>query len=143
MKFRYLIRYLLGKNYSPAEIVNEMESTYDDIIPDYPFIARWVREYKNGCPSPTDLPKLGRPLESDYESLRDPVVKSIATDQRIFVTSLVATHSVSISTMYNMVTYLLDIKKLKTKCLLHVLTDAHKSQRVAPCKNRGFGLDNA
>ena len=135
MEFRYVIRYLLRKNYSLGEIVNEMESTYDDISPKYPFIARWVREYKNGRDSAADVPKPGRPLEIDFESLRGPVANSIETDRRISIESLAATHSVSIGTMYHIVTQLLGMKKLTTKWVPHVLTNAHKSQRIASCKN--------
>lgn len=94
MEFRYVIRYLLRKEYSLADIVNEMETTYGDKSPRYPFIARWVREYKNGRGSVADMPKPGRPLEIDYGGLRGTVTETIESDRRIFIESSAATHSV-------------------------------------------------
>lgn len=127
MEYRYVIRYLLRKRASNAEIKQELDPSFD-------FVYRWVREYKNGHDTALDQPKSGRPLEIDYSTLAPTVKKVIAENPHVSIDQLLTTFSVSVGTMHRLVTGMLGLKKPSTKWVPHVLSDEQKLKRVQACK---------
>lgn len=57
--------YMLDKNMTPKEIISELQETYKEECLSANQIYFWIREIKCGRENLEDLPKSGRPVDSE------------------------------------------------------------------------------
>jgi len=70
-EFRAVIKHLHMKSLTPKEIKVELGNVYSTSAPAFATIYNWVNEFKHGCISICDAPRLGRPIEAATPEIID------------------------------------------------------------------------
>lgn len=138
---RSVIRFLLAKNHSAAEIHRELCAVYGPNIMGEGLVRRWVRSFKNGRTNVHDEDKVGRPsLVSD--DLLNNVNEKVRENRRFTITELSDFFpAVSRSLIHEIVTEKLGYHKFCARWVPKLLTDVHKTTRMSSAIDFLFRYD--
>lgn len=127
---RGVIRFLLAKGSSAAEIHRELCLVYGPEIMSDKQVRKWCREFKNGHTNVHDEQQSGRP-STRTDKIVDQVNQKLRSNRRLTISGLAnAFPNVPRTTIYRIVTEHLGYHKLCARWVPKMLTDQHKEQRM-------------
>ncbi|XP_076069178.1 protein GVQW3-like [Oratosquilla oratoria] len=95
VEYRSVIKYLFLKHMSPAEIHQDMVTTFGEDAPSSATVKRWVAEFKRGRRSFAYEPRSGRPRTSTTDENIDLVLDMVMDDRRISTRVIAARAGIS------------------------------------------------
>lgn len=133
---RGVIRFLLAKGSSAAEIHRELCLVYGPAIMSEGKVRKWCRDFQNGRTNVHDEERSGRPsIQTD--DIVDQVNQKLRCDRRLTISALAnELPHVARTSIYRIVTEQLGYHKLCARWVPKMLTDQHKEQRM--CSGRKF-----
>ncbi|XP_046676126.1 histone-lysine N-methyltransferase SETMAR-like [Homalodisca vitripennis] len=125
---RSVIRFLTAKNVSAADIHRQINEVYGPNAMNDSKVRKWVRGFKDGRENVHDEPRSGRPSVIT-EDLVKAVDENIREDRRFTVSSL-AIEFPNVSTLFKIVSEILDFRKFCSHGVPRLLTEEHKKRRM-------------
>jgi len=131
---RYYIFMRSKLDVSAADIHREFCAVKGESYVSYRDVVKWVHEFHEGRESIEDAPRPGRPVTQSIEKNKEAVRQLIVSDPHVSLRYIVAETELSYSTIQNIITNDLKLKKLCSRWVPHFLTDEQKKERVRICK---------
>lgn len=134
-EIRAVIRFLNAKGVKAAEIHRQISEVYGEKTMSDGMVRKWVRAFKDGRTNVHDEERSGRPSVIT-EDLVQTVDEKVRVNRRFTITSLSSEFSqISRSVLYEIVTERLNYRKLCSRWVPKMLTDVHKTIRLASALN--------
>jgi transposase len=128
---RAVIRFLHAKQMSAADIHRELCMVYGPNILSEGAVRQWCRMFGNGWTNVHNDERSGRPFVVN-DDLVQSVNKKIRENQRFTISELSFEFPhISCTILYEIVTHKLGYHKFCARWVLKMLTDGHKTQRMA------------
>lgn len=128
---RAVIRFFTAKGYSAAAIHRELCAVYGPKVMSEGVVREWVRLFKSGRENVHDEERSGRPSLVTDELVQ--TVDAKVRENRRFTMAELSTDfpQISKTLLYEIVTARLGYRKFCARWVPKILTDHHKSQRMA------------
>ncbi|XP_015792251.1 uncharacterized protein LOC107368876 [Tetranychus urticae] len=134
IEIRSVIKHLVVQQKKLSEIYQELVDTYGQDAHSYSVTKYWANEWKCGRETAANVPSLGRPMEIDYSTVTPIIKKQMQEDRRISISRLADEYNLSLTTLFRIIRNDIELKKLTTKWIPHVLSEANKAKRKACCE---------
>ena len=131
VEIRSVIRFLVLKNYSTANITEELRSVYRDECPSQRTIYSWVAQFKHGRTSVFDEACTGRPTEIP-KTKTDELKRIIQSDRRITTRTLADKLNVSKGSLGTLMQNV-GVRKLCSRFVPRFLTADMCQTRIQCC----------
>ena len=129
---RGVIRFLLAKGSSAAEINRELCLVYEPAIMSEGKVRKWCRDFQNGRANVHNEARSGRPSIQT-----DDIVDQVNQKLRLTISALANEFPrVARTSVYRIVTEKLGYRKFWARCLSKLFIDQQKEQRI--CSGRMF-----
>ncbi|XP_023215930.1 histone-lysine N-methyltransferase SETMAR-like [Centruroides sculpturatus] len=128
---RAVIRFLSAKGSKAAEIHRQISEVYGESVMSEGMVRKWVRAFSNGRTNIHDEERSGRPSVI-IDDLIEKVDCRVKENRRFTISSLSKEFpAVSRSVLYEIVTGRLNYRKLCSRWVPKMLTEEHKTKRLA------------
>ncbi|XP_012057688.1 PREDICTED: histone-lysine N-methyltransferase SETMAR-like [Atta cephalotes] len=98
-EFRVVIKHLHMKGLTLKEIKAELDNVHSISRPAFATLYNWVNEFKRGCTSICDAPRLGRPIETASPEIINKIHDIVLIDRQVKVCELVEITGISRGTL--------------------------------------------
>jgi histone-lysine N-methyltransferase SETMAR len=126
------LRTLLGIR--PVDIHGELQEACGDSAPSYTTVQTWASRFKEGRSSVEDDPRSGRPSSSVTGNTSATVRELINKDPFLTLDEVAEAVGISHGSAYRLLHDELGMRKLCSRWIPHLLTEAQKEERVETAK---------
>ena len=114
--------------------ITELSTAYGTFCMSYDTVRRWKRKLWVWWRDHKNAPKSGRPKSASRKEIVSKIKKIIEGDARFTVRDIARKVGISLSTVHLILKKHLKVRKISASCVLHLLTDEQKRQRVKVAK---------
>lgn len=132
--FRFYIKIRCRLGIDATTIFNELKTSMGTEAPAYCTVAKWIRWFKAGRESIEDLPRSGRPITEVTQSNIDLVKATIDEDPYCTYEDLEESTSISRGTLFNIIHDVLELRKITSRWVPHLLTEQNRKERERICR---------
>lgn len=136
VRYYIQIRFKLGCD--AKSIHNDFLIVYGNQAPSYSTITKWIREFKGGRTNVEDKPRSGAPKTGLTEANIESVRSIIDNNPYITYDEIEALTSLSRGTIERIIVNCLELRKIASRYVPHLLTQKIRQERVRICE---FNLD--
>lgn len=130
-EIRAVIKFLNARNVKPCDIHRQLKEVYGDNVMDESSVRRWCRNFSLGRESTHDDERSGRPSVITDELLSS-INEFVKADRRVTIDEISENFSnVSRTVIHEIVKDHLHYAKICARWVPRMLTDEHKSTRMA------------
>lgn len=129
VELRSIVKFCVGLGKPPCETIKLMKSSENIKEFSPSFVYKWHERFRSGRKSIEDDPREGRPSEV-ISSIKDNVKDMIQRDRRMTVRTIATELSVSVSTVHEILTKELGMKKVSARWVPKLLSDEERETRV-------------
>ena len=130
-KFRPVVSHLIRVGKSDREIHDELRETYQEQVPSFSTIQRWIREFKFSAGSLVRGRPTGAPRSSATSENIDAVRRLLKNDRKLSLSKISETVNLPYTTVQRIVTVHLGFKKVDARWVPKTLSSSEKDNRVA------------
>ena len=134
IKQRCVIEFLTAEGIAPIDIHRRLGKFYGDDTIDVSNVRRWVRHFQDGEKGVHDKPRPGRPCTAVTPRNEERLDQLIRGDRRIKTSELCAQLNVGCNALEKMLEHL-GYHKVCARWVPRMLTEDHKTQRMAMCRD--------
>lgn len=127
---RYAIKFCAKLNKNLADTYQMVKEAYGDSALSYPQVSRWLNLFKNGRENVEDDHRSGRPTSSRIDKNVSRVNELLNSDRRMSVRMIAETLNIAKTTVHDIVTINLQMRKVCAKLVPKLLTADQKMNRV-------------
>ena len=121
-EYRAVIKFFTRKELSATQITKELAGVFDDSASSYRTIAKWVAEFEDPTRVFKDAPRSGRPTAAVIDGSIRAVEEVVVRDRHISVQCAADELSVSKTSLYEIVSDYLGMKKILTRSVSKLFT---------------------
>ena len=125
-----VIKFFIRKGLNANEISKELQNVYKDDAPSYRIIAKCLAEFKESEHAFEDPPRAGCPSTITTDQNIEAVQRLGMLDRQISVHRVAYELAILTTTVYEIMSNHLDMKKISTRWILKLLTPIQHSQIV-------------
>ena len=134
IEYRSVIKFFIWKGLNATEISKELDSVYKNDAPSYRTVAKWVAEFKDSKRGFEDSPQTGHPSTITIHQNIEAVQRIVMRDRQISVGPLAYELAIPTTTVYEIMSNHLSMKKISTMWVPKFLTPIQHSNRVNCCQ---------
>jgi [histone H3]-lysine36 N-dimethyltransferase SETMAR len=134
IEHRAVIKFFTRKGLNATEISKELDNVYKDSAPSYRTVAKWVAEFKDPERGFEDSPRTGRPSTTTTDENIEAVEQIVMRDRQISVRRVAYELGISTTTVYEIMSNQLGMKKVSTRWVPKLLTPIQRANRVDCCQ---------
>ena len=124
---RFVIKFLLRKNFKNEEIITELQTVYGDDVYSQSSIYFWISEIRRGRTDLLNQQSSGRPIDHQIDHL---ILKELEIDPFVSARMIAKRIRVAVSTVTNHLHNSLKMKNIFFRWVPHILTEKQKKIRV-------------
>ncbi|CAH1971429.1 unnamed protein product [Acanthoscelides obtectus] len=132
--FRAIIYYNFQRQLSQQECLAELLSVFDNQAPHQSTISRWYGEFKRGRVSLSDNTRVGAQKTAVTQENVDAVRKLIIEHRHVTYREVEASLKISKTSIQKILHEELEVRKLVSRWIPHLLTEEQKTARVNWCQ---------
>jgi hypothetical protein len=142
IEYRAVIKFFVKAGLMPNEVHSKFIIVYGDSSPPFSMIKKWAAEFKRGCTSLEDDPHEGRPKSATTPGIIEQVHDMVLNDRWMKVREIAETIGISKECVGYITHEELDMQKLCTRWVPHLLTADRKrthmkiSEHCLECFNK-------
>jgi histone-lysine N-methyltransferase SETMAR len=129
-EYRAVIKFFVKEGITPNEIHSKFIKFHRDASPSFSTIKKWADKFKRGHTSPQDDPRKGHPKSATTPEIIEQVHDMVLDDRWIKVREIAETIGISKERIGYIFHEKLDMKKLCTRWVPHLLTADQKHTRM-------------
>jgi histone-lysine N-methyltransferase SETMAR len=127
------VRALLG--ITSTEIYKELQLACPSQAPQFTCVCKWAKLFRDGRESIEDDPRSGRPITAHTPNNVELVRRIVEEDRHSTYAQIEALTGLSSHTINEILHQSLKIRKLASRWIPHLLTDANRRQRLDACRH--------
>ena len=135
MELRTYVRNRTLLGVSLKEIYEELKSVHGNVTFSLSTICRWMKKFKSGNLSVENAPYSGTPKSAMTKMNVDAVKSMITEDARYTVLDIAKSLGMSSGTVHKILSKELNLQKISTRWVPHLMTEEQKEKRVKLFKN--------
>ena len=133
VEYRVVIEFFARKGLNATEISKELNSVYEDDAPSYRTVAKWVAALRDPEGAFEDSLRMGHPFTITADENIQAVERIVMRDRHISVRRLDYELSIPTTTVYQIISNHLGMKKVSTTWVPKLLTPVQRVNRVDCC----------
>ena len=130
IEYRPVIQFFTQKGFHATEISKELDSVYRDNAPSYHTVVKWVTEVKEPERAFEDSPRMDRPSIITTDENIVAVERIAVHDRQTSVRRLADELAIPTTTVYEIMSNHLGMKKISTRWVLKLLIPVQRSEIV-------------
>ena len=134
LNIRFYIQIRVKLGIDVLEIQSELETALGDRAPNLRTVYRWANHFKQGSERLKDADRSGRPITSSTQHNIDLVKKIIDDNPYSTYDEIEAETQLSRGAIERIIHDSLDLKKITSRWVPHVLTERNRKSRVSICR---------
>ena len=144
IEYRAYIKTRVLLDIKPVDIYNELLLAHGHLAPHYNTVVKWAKLFREGRESIEDDPRSGRPLTSFTDTNIELVRQVIDANPHATYDEIEEETSINRYTIQEIIHVALELRKISSRYVPHMLTDENKKKRVKFCKeNLAFYRDGS
>ncbi|GFY05155.1 histone-lysine N-methyltransferase SETMAR [Trichonephila clavipes] len=120
-EYRVEIKYLFLKGNTPMQIIEELDSVYENSVPSFTTVKFWAAEFKRGCKSLGDVESSGRPNTATTDENIAKVHQMLLDDRRIKMREIAEVMNMSKERVCHILNQHLGMRKLSARWVPRLL----------------------
>ena len=134
IEYRLVIKFFTWKGLNATEISKELDSVYKDDTASHRTIAKWLAQFREPKRGLEDSPRTSRPSTIATHQNIELVERIVTPDRQISVRRLAYELPIPTTTVYEMISNHLGMKKISTRRVPKLLTSIQHANRVDCCQ---------
>ena len=134
IEYRSVIKFFTRQDLNATEVSKELDHVYKDDASSYRTVAKWVSEFKEPERVFKASPQTSRPSTITIDQNSQTVQRIVKRDRQISVRRLDYELNIPTTTVYEIMSNHLDMKKLSTRWVQKLLTPIQCASRVDCCQ---------